>query len=106
MKVEDRARILKAIATARAWLDELLTGQIASTEALAAREGCSERSVRNALALAFVSPNIGDAIVAGRLPRSIGLTRLTDLPLSWTEQDAALGTLGCTTPSAERAGRT
>jgi hypothetical protein len=43
------------------------------------------------LALAFVSPAIVEAIVAGRLPRGIGIARLADLPASWTEQHAVLG---------------
>jgi hypothetical protein len=46
MKVEDRARILKAVATGRTWLDELLSGEITSTEALAARERCRTRLLR------------------------------------------------------------
>jgi len=91
MKVEHRARILKAMATGRAWLDALLSGEIASTDALAIRERCSERSIRMMLSLAFLSPAIVEAIVAGRLPRGLGITRLADLPASWTEQHAALG---------------
>ena len=62
-----------------------------STDALALREGCSERSVRMTLSLAFLSPVIVQAILAGRLPRGIGISRLADLPPSWTEQHAALG---------------
>ena len=32
MKTEDRTRILKAIATGRAWMEELVTARIASTD--------------------------------------------------------------------------
>ena len=105
MKVEDRARILKGIATARAWLDELLTGAIASTELLAAREGLSERSIRNTLALALRSPTVIEAIIAGRLPRGIGITRLAEFAPSWSGQQTTIGMLGCTAPPQERAGR-
>ena len=42
------------------------------------------------LSLAFLSPAIVEAIVAGRLPRGLGITRLA-MPASWTEQHAALG---------------
>ena len=80
MKVEDRSRILKAIATGRVWLDELVSGRIDSTDAIAMRERCSERSIRMTLSLAFLSPGIVRAIIDGRLPRGIGLTRLADLP--------------------------
>jgi hypothetical protein len=91
MKVEDRRRILKAIARGRAWLEELLTGQMASTDAIAIRERCSERSIRMTLSLAFLSPEVVQAIIAGRLPRAIGMTGLADLPPSWSAQHAALG---------------
>jgi DNA invertase Pin-like site-specific DNA recombinase len=91
MKVEDRARILKAIATGRAWLDELVSERVGSTEALATRERCSERSIRMTLSLAFLSPKVVQAILAGRLPRGIGITHLAGLPASWSEQHSALG---------------
>ena len=91
MKVEDRTRILKAIARGRAWLDELVSGEMASTEAIAFRERCSERSIRMKLSLAFLSPEVVQAIVAGRLPRGIGMTALAHLPHSWSAQHAALG---------------
>ena len=73
MKVEDRSRILKAIARGRTWLQELLSGQIAGTEEIAVRERCSERSIRMTLSLAFLSPELVQAIIAGRLPRGIGM---------------------------------
>jgi site-specific DNA recombinase len=91
MKAEDRTRILKAIARGRAWLQDLVSGQVASTDAIAVRECCSERSVRMTLSLAFLSPEVVQAIIAGRLPRGIGVTGLADLPPSWSEQHAALG---------------
>jgi hypothetical protein len=91
MKVEDRSRILKGIARGRAWLDELLSGQMASTDAIAIRERCSERSIPMTLSLAFLSPEVVQAIIAGRLARGIGITRLADLPPSWSVQPAALG---------------
>ena len=76
MKVEDRSRILHAIATARSWLDDLTTARINSTNAIAMREGCSERSVQMTLSLASISPEIMRAIIEGRLPRGIGIKRL------------------------------
>ncbi len=91
MKVEDRARILHAIATARTWLDDLIAARVASTEAIAMREGCSERSVRMTLSLASLSPEIVRAILEGRLPRGIGIKHLAELPASWSEQHASLG---------------
>ena len=43
------------------------------------------------LSLAFVSPEILEAAVKGQLPRSVGLTRLADLPPLWVDQEKALG---------------
>jgi site-specific DNA recombinase len=43
------------------------------------------------LSLAFLSPKVVQAIIAGRLPRGIGMTALADLPPSWNAQHAALG---------------
>jgi site-specific DNA recombinase len=91
MKVEDRSRILHAIATARTWLDDLIAARVESMDAVALREGCSERSVRMTLSLACLSPEIVRAIAEGRLPRGIGIKRLAELPASWSEQHAALG---------------
>jgi site-specific DNA recombinase len=91
MKVEDRARILKAIATGRGWLDELISGHVPSTDAIAARERCSERSVQRALSLAFLSPRIIEAIIDGKLPRGIGIASLASLPACFAKQHAGLG---------------
>ena len=91
MKVEDRSRILHAIATAKTWLDDLIAARVESTDAIAMRENCSERSVRMTLSLASLSPTIVRAIIEGRLPRGIGIKHLADLPASWSEQHAALG---------------
>ncbi len=91
MKAEDRSRILHAIATARTWLDDLIAARVESTDAIAVRENCSERSVRMTLSLASLSPTIVRAIIEGRLPRGIGIKHLAELPASWAEQHASLG---------------
>ena len=52
----ERVRLLRAIAMARLWLNELITGVIPDIGALAARERKSERSVRMTLSLAFLDP--------------------------------------------------
>jgi len=43
--------------------------------------------------LSWLAPEIVDAILAGRQPRSLSLNALltTDLPLDWQSQKAALG---------------
>ncbi|WP_371744713.1 resolvase [Nordella sp. HKS 07] len=91
MKIENRTRLLKAIHKAIVWLDELIGGKVADTGTLALREGCSERTVRHTLSLAFLASDIVAAAIEGRLPRGLGLTRLTELPLDWAEQRRLLG---------------
>ena len=91
MKVEDRARILSAIARGRTWMDDLISGRIAGTDAIAVRETLTERSVRMTLSLAQLAPRIVRAIVEARLPRGIGLRHLRELPPAWAEQERVLG---------------
>jgi hypothetical protein len=81
-----RIRLLKGIAIGRRWLDEIVRGDCADTEALVRREGKSERSIRMTISLAFLSPEIVMAAIEGKLPRHVGLTELADPPLSWNEQ--------------------
>ena len=82
---------MHAIALGRLWLQELISGDTRDMDTIAAREGRSTRSVQMLISLAFVSPDIVEASVAGRLPRGIGITRLADLPSSWAKQKEALG---------------
>jgi DNA invertase Pin-like site-specific DNA recombinase len=86
-----RTRLVSAIAKARRWLGEIVSGQAASIEAIAAREGLNERSARMTLSLAFLAPDIIKAAVDGTLPRGLGLSRLLDMPASWAEQRRATG---------------
>jgi site-specific DNA recombinase len=91
IKAKARASLIRAIAKGQAWLQDLITGRIPDTGAIALSEGRSERSVQMVLSLAFLAPEIVEAAVAGKLPRGMGVTRLMDLPPVWSEQFTALG---------------
>ena len=80
--------LVKAIARGRAWFDELVTGRALSLQALAERDGITRRYIRRLVGLAFLSPELVEAILQGRQPVELTATRLTelDLPLDWTEQ--------------------
>jgi hypothetical protein len=80
--------LIKAIARGRGWLDELATGHALSLQALAKRDGITRRYIRRLVGLAFLSPELVEAILQGRQPVALTATRLTelDLPLDWTEQ--------------------
>lgn len=82
-----------SIAQARRWLDELTTNPAISVELIARRERCSMRKVTMTVSLAFLAPPLVKAVIAGALPRGIGVTRLCDLPAEWSRQYTALGLL-------------
>ena len=86
--------LLKAVARARRWSDDLLSGRVRSVDELARREGIDGRSVRRLIRLGALSPRIVEAIVEGRQPPDltvVTLTRRIDLPLLWSAQEQALG---------------
>jgi site-specific DNA recombinase len=83
IRAEARTKLLSAVAKGRRWLDEMISGKVVGIEAIAAREGVSERSARMGLSLAFLAPEIVQAAVDGTLPRGLGVSRLMDMPPSW-----------------------
>jgi site-specific DNA recombinase len=85
--------LLKAVARAHRWFDELSTGKSRSLPEIARREGLAVRYVGRLIRLAFLTPEIVEAIVEGRQPPALtaeALTRRVDLPLSWRAQSTAL----------------
>ncbi|KQO89525.1 hypothetical protein ASF32_23600 [Methylobacterium sp. Leaf91] len=91
MRVETRARLVDGIAKARFWLDDLVSGRVADTHAIAIAEGCSERSVRMTLNLAFLAPSVIQAAIAGILPEGSGISALMNAPIAWSEYPDACG---------------
>jgi site-specific DNA recombinase len=91
IRAEARRKLLSAIAKGRRWLDEIASRKVVGVEAIAAREGLSERSTRMGLSLAFLAPDIIQAAVDGTLPRGLGVSRLMDMPPSWADQRSTIG---------------
>jgi site-specific DNA recombinase len=79
IRAETRATLVAAIAR-DGWLNELVTDPAATAETIARREGCSARKVNMTTSLAFLAPDLVKASIEGRLPRGIGVARLSDLP--------------------------
>jgi hypothetical protein len=71
-----RDALIYAIAKARAWIDDLAQGRVASFAEIATQEGKVEDHVRFLARLAFVSPAIVSAIIDGSVPANIKVTRL------------------------------
>ena len=80
--------LIKVIARGRAWFEELASCRARSHDELAKRDGITRRYIRRLVRLAFLSPQLVEAILQGRQPVELSATRLTqvDLPLHWTEQ--------------------
>ncbi len=85
--------LLKAVARAHRWFDEISTGKARSLAAIDAREGLNVRYVGRLIRLAFLAPDIVESTVEGRQPTTLtaeALTRRVELPLSWCAQRTAL----------------
>ena len=76
--------LIKAIARGRAWFEELAAGRARSLQELAKRDGISRRYIRRLVGLAFLSPELVEAILQGRQPVELTATRLTESICRWT----------------------
>jgi site-specific DNA recombinase len=85
--------LLKAVARARRWADDLVSGRVQSVDALAKREGLDRRSVRRLIRLGFLSPAIVAMIAEGRQSPDMtvrALFRRLNLSVLWSSQEHAL----------------
>ena len=85
--------LLKTIARAHRWFDQLLSGEVKSLTAIATREGLNYRFVGKIVRLAFLAPEIVEAIAEGRQPPELStelLTKRIRLPLDWGDQKRLL----------------
>jgi site-specific DNA recombinase len=86
---ESRDSLLTAIARARAWIDDLVEGRVASFAEIAKQEGKVERHVRFLAPLAFVSPRIISEIIQGVASPDLTVTILAKgSGFSWAEQES------------------
>jgi site-specific DNA recombinase len=86
--------LLKAVARARQWSEDLLAGRAQSVAEIAERERVGARYVRRLLRLAFLAPGIVETIAAADQPPELtaeALAERIDLPLLWTAQEKAVG---------------
>jgi site-specific DNA recombinase len=86
--------LIRMLARAHALKAKLLQSGDDSLTQLADAEGVSRSYLTRLVRLAFLSPEIVGAILDGRQPANLTparLSRLTRLPLDWSEQRKALG---------------
>ena len=85
------AALLKAIARAHRWFEELISARATSLAAIASREGVTDRYVARLIRLAFLAPKIVEAIAERGELADLKLTPHVDLPLDWTTQKRVVG---------------
>jgi DNA invertase Pin-like site-specific DNA recombinase len=84
--------LVQAVARAHSWTKLLIDGKHKSIESLAASINMHPKVVRKGIRLAFLAPEITEAIVLGSHPKSLTLTTLQKATsLSWLEQRFRLG---------------
>lgn len=88
---EPDVTLVTILAKAHHWVSEMKTGT--SAAAIAKRENTSAAYVRTRSNLAFLSPRIQDAILAGIQPADLSLERIRQagIPLDWDEQERKFG---------------
>jgi hypothetical protein len=89
----DRA-LIKLIAKAHHWLDELAHGPVLSIADLAIRENADRNEISSFLPLAFLAPDIVEQVLGGTQPIVLTvekLRRIGVLPCAWDQQRAILG---------------
>ncbi len=86
--------LIKAVAKAHHWFNQLAAGQVHNMAEIAVREGIDKSYVARIINLAFLAPDITDSIIAGRHPADLTIGKLTkqiELPLDWSQQRQILG---------------
>jgi len=79
--------LTKALARAHDWVDRIMKGDAPNQRAIAAELGIQKRYVGHIIRLAFLAPDITEAILDGKQPPQLNLRRLLPrLPSSWIMQ--------------------
>ena len=92
--VSPDAKLIELVAQAHRWLDDLVVGEVGSVRQLAHRYGLDEGDVSRLIPLAFLAPDIVEAILSGRHPIELTaekLKRIGPLPHTWEDQRRLLG---------------
>jgi hypothetical protein len=88
------AKLVALLAEAHRWVDDLAQGAMSSIRGIAARYNRDPGEVSRTLPLAFLAPDIIEAILEGRQPVELTprhLKRIGILPIRWQDQRHRLG---------------
>ncbi|MCK5363804.1 MAG: recombinase family protein, partial [Gammaproteobacteria bacterium] len=86
--------LIALVAQARRWFDQLAGGEVGSIQEIARRDVTDASDIGRNIQLAFLAPDIVEAILAGRQPVELtarNLRRIGALPLEWDRQRRLLG---------------
>ena len=86
--------LIELVANGAAWARMFFEGEAGSLHVLARQLGVERTLLNRALPLAFLAPDITQAILDGRHPPGLTVTmlkRLDPFPVRWPDQRKALG---------------
>jgi hypothetical protein len=88
--------LAKSLRSAHRWLLQLSASPFTAPEDFMQAQAAQDSFIRRLLPLAFLAPELQRAIVTGRAPRGLTLSRLLsrELPLAWADQPDFLRALG------------
>jgi hypothetical protein len=83
--------LVKAIARAREWYEQIAAGEITTMAQLSQESGLRRRYLRQILHCATLSPQITEALLLGKHRPNLALKEiLRNVPLDWKEQGKAI----------------
>jgi site-specific DNA recombinase len=86
--------LVKALARAHDWRERFVAGEFRTVNQLAQKVGLTRRYVRRILQCAILSPQLTEAVLAGKHRPNLTLKEiLPGLPLGWQEQERKLSNL-------------
>ena len=84
--------LILAIARANSWMRDLRSGKYADTTEIARQFQLNDAYVRRIMRFGYLAPDIVEAIIDGRQPRSMTVKRLIQgIPCVWADQRAVFG---------------
>ncbi len=89
--------LVRSVAKGYAWLQELKSDSRATLSAIASREGVKRKHIARLIDLAFLAPDVVEAILCGSQPIDLSTDRLlkgTEIELAWPDQRRQLGFRG------------
>ena len=79
--------LVRAVTQARTWTEWIISGKVRTMRELASKAGLNRHYTSRILRMAVLSPQLVDAILAGKHSPVLTLVGVTDdLPLDWAQQ--------------------